>query len=804
MPISCKPILINSTPCNCVTAVTSSGDYGVASPLYPTTASLNALHTVQYDDRVVMYKRTATGWTEVQNYALGGGGTDTDTRIEFNQVLPNGEWEWEIRDVVANTILSTFTTPAIVTNTVSSPNDTVDVNLNVNDYELEVIHTTNPDGSITLNDGTVIAAPIAETVTTLTGVQATGKTIGTYTNEAAAVVDIKETITSFASITNGYQFVSEDGTVYPFTFTFDNSTPSAPQLLINYGATTVSTIPLNSYDVNITTSGGFTFNPTTDQITITETDGETHVIDLTPLRTTLTSVDNSVEIVPSVNPDGSTNYDLGVKAHTNQIETVPYTGTELPTTAGVNVGDTKTVQFSDGTVVSYTWDGADWVLDFDTQTYKLQSCSGVNLAKDTKVHQVQNLTRATGFGVAKLDNTDCLGHDDDYYNADLFSYQGSSSQGNTATYFYSRVLNGQNTNAGGYMTIAGQRDNTSSSAYGLIFGRSNNSSSEYNTILGGSNNTNTANIGGVGRNFILNGSANNLTGTGAYSSILNGDGNTLSNSDLTQVYGTANNVNNVNSGLVFGGFNTINNTGFKNNYNFTFGSSNAISGSRSTSNNYSFGTNNQITNTKVSATIGEDNRLYDNLITSSNPAYLEATYSFGIGHRLRMYGKENFTLGFKLQTTSLKHIAIGFENVLYPFTGVDDDDLATSTHSKEIGYQLGIGAGGNNTDAHAVRKDGRQMFRALYENIGFTGAFLPSQTNFTSAFEFNTIEQTGTSAFGGVRLAPMTQAQRNAMSTSMYQDGDIVYCKDCINPDNGFNGVYQYYQASSGTWINMH
>jgi len=138
MSKSCKPILVNNTPCNCVTAVTSSGDYGVASPLYPTTASLNALHTVQYNDMVVMYKKTATGWAEVQNYAFGGGGTDTDTRIEFNQVLPSGEWEWNIRDIVANTILSTFTTPAIVANTVSSPNGTVDVTLNGNDYEIEV------------------------------------------------------------------------------------------------------------------------------------------------------------------------------------------------------------------------------------------------------------------------------------------------------------------------------------------------------------------------------------------------------------------------------------------------------------------------------------------------------------------------------------------------------------------------------------------------------------------------------------------------------------------------------------------
>ena len=138
MSKSCKPILVDNTPCNCVTAVTSAGVYGTAPALYPTTASLNALHTVQYDDRIVIYKRVSTGWVEVHNYPYSGGTIDTDTRIEFSQVLPSGEWEWNIIDVVANTILSTFVTPAIVVTTVSSPTGSVDVVLNSNNYELEV------------------------------------------------------------------------------------------------------------------------------------------------------------------------------------------------------------------------------------------------------------------------------------------------------------------------------------------------------------------------------------------------------------------------------------------------------------------------------------------------------------------------------------------------------------------------------------------------------------------------------------------------------------------------------------------
>jgi hypothetical protein len=48
----------------------------------------------------------------------------------------------------------------------------------------------------------------------------------------------------------------------------------------------------------------------------------------------------------------------------NETIAAPYTGVELPSVSGVNVGDTKTVQFSDGTIVDYTWDGTTWVKDF--------------------------------------------------------------------------------------------------------------------------------------------------------------------------------------------------------------------------------------------------------------------------------------------------------------------------------------------------------------------------------------------------------------------------------------------------------
>ncbi len=53
----------------------------------------------------------------------------------------------------------------------------------------------------------------------------------------------------------------------------------------------------------------------------------------------------------------------------NETQAIPYTGVELPTTPGVNIDDTKTIQFSDGTIVNYTWDGSAWVVDFVEESF---------------------------------------------------------------------------------------------------------------------------------------------------------------------------------------------------------------------------------------------------------------------------------------------------------------------------------------------------------------------------------------------------------------------------------------------------
>jgi hypothetical protein len=500
MANNCKAVFVNNTPLVCTVTDNGDGTYTFNNHIDPPVT-----------------------WST--------GGADTDTSIVFNQVLPNGDWEFNVVDVLTNTVLTTFTVPAPTISIIDNGDNTftyIDVagNPTVIAYEHTLVDNndgtftfTQPDGTPTTIDvcklqqdsgcaatmvdngdgtytytdingvsttftggvanvlttitNTVIGhkiadytdenggiTPIYETISTLvnngdgtatftnedgavitfpiggvsivdntdgtylvtladgstitigdtsistlvdngdntytytdetgvatifdvTGVLTTitntivGNKIADYTDEAGGVTPINESITSFASITDGYQFTSEDGTVYPFTFTFDNTTPSAPQLLVNYGATIVATIPLNSYDVNIATTGGFALNPLTDVITITETDGETHTIDLSYLRSTLTSTDGSVQSIISINPDGSTNYDLGVKSHSNETQAIPYTGVELPTTPGINIGDTNSTQFSDGTVVNYTWDGTAWVVDF------VESCSEERICLNT-------------------------------------------------------------------------------------------------------------------------------------------------------------------------------------------------------------------------------------------------------------------------------------------------------------------------------------------------------------------------------------------------------------------------------------
>lgn len=111
---SCGRVIFeyNNTPCNCVTSETISGLYINGGANFPSNAANNSLHFVKYDDNVVVYKKTNTGWIEVQNYSIGG--SDTDTIIRFVEILPSGEWKWEVFDVVNNVVISNFNTPPVI------------------------------------------------------------------------------------------------------------------------------------------------------------------------------------------------------------------------------------------------------------------------------------------------------------------------------------------------------------------------------------------------------------------------------------------------------------------------------------------------------------------------------------------------------------------------------------------------------------------------------------------------------------------------------------------------------------------
>lgn len=55
---------------------------------------------------------------------------------------------------------------------------------------------------------------------------------------------------------------------------------------------------------------------------------------------------------------------IAVQVQLFDTQAVPYTGVELPTAPGINIGDTNSTQFNDGTVVNYTWDGVNWIPKF--------------------------------------------------------------------------------------------------------------------------------------------------------------------------------------------------------------------------------------------------------------------------------------------------------------------------------------------------------------------------------------------------------------------------------------------------------
>lgn len=132
----------------------------------------------------------------------------------------------------------------------------------------------------------------------------------------SATGGVTNPVTTIAAIPNGWQYTNEMGNVVTVTYNFNNTVPSNPvmEVIHDDGAvqSVVAVIPLNSYDVNIQTTGGFALDPLLDNITITETDGETHVIDLSYLKQNVISSDSSINITTTTDANGRETFDLSV------------------------------------------------------------------------------------------------------------------------------------------------------------------------------------------------------------------------------------------------------------------------------------------------------------------------------------------------------------------------------------------------------------------------------------------------------------------------------------------------------------
>jgi hypothetical protein len=94
----------------------------------------------------------------------------------------------------------------------------------------------------------------------------------------------------------------------------------------------------------------------------------TEVINFVGTTTDQNSGSTTVQDIADLAGGGSS------QIQSNETIAAPYTGVELPSVAGVNVGDTKTVKFNDGTVVNYTWDGSVWGLDFVNDWFEKRVC----------------------------------------------------------------------------------------------------------------------------------------------------------------------------------------------------------------------------------------------------------------------------------------------------------------------------------------------------------------------------------------------------------------------------------------------
>jgi hypothetical protein len=449
---------------------------------------------------------------------------------------------------------------------------------------------------------------------------------------------------------------------------------------------------------------------------------------------------------------------------------------------------------------------------------KYLKCDGTILSENTKVHNVQNITRQTGFGVVKLDNVDCLGNNDEYYDTNLNNYTANRSLNPANLGSKSRIINGNNNSIAlaGDWSLVGGTGSSSNDFLQNIYGEGNVgfAGAYYSTISGG-------NINKVYSPYSYIGTASNSTinNLSNYGTIINGNGNNITNS--------------IGAAII---------SGFQSNItNATFAYIGATKLSDITDAPYSSiigGLNQEINNSPYSAIFSGDNNLIQNGYNGNNfilNGTLNNILNIGSSSSLSGTFAPNALSAFShIENGRLNVISAGFSSS-NGFENINTA-LGTKTHGVYLKanntYSTIYGINNvtripspilgemdfyrNNEDLFVISNGSNLVVKEVGESNSFihkkngwtqinTGVQLPKtdlQTTPIAALHVETRDFTG-GASSGALLAPMTLAERNNIPLANLVDGLEIYCIDCVASD-GSTGIKQVYQASISTWRNLY
>lgn len=531
------------------------------------------------------------------------------------------------------------------------------------------------------------------------------------------------------------------------------------------------------------------------------------------------------------------------QVQSNNTQAIPYTGVELPVNPGINIGDTHTDKFDDGTIVFYTWDGTDWVVDF--------------VEEPTPIPTLTTVTGGTGLpNTATFDNgvdpptvfnyiegarhdlrltspiiergsdspTDAKGaqflHDsyshlngfsDNWIgalganrstlrlvnNGDLWSSANNSITANNVpslawrptknSYgaFHVGYFTTANIDGFGGFTFTHGHTNTNTSQLGFVSGLRNVNSGDVNFILGGQENINSATYGGV-----IAGTRNNNSNS-VNSIIVSG----VENINLSSNGGIFSGISCYNSGTsstIFGGFQNRNeNSNFSsilcgiNNINRSNGSL-ILTGNNNINNTVLGGNNDGL------SFIGSGNQC-----TTSDYSYYSAILS-GLKCTVKSAYSVNLN-GANNTTNSYAQISGGAGNV--EFSNQNPIDWASTDLLESIGNTLDVT---DRSNCRTVLKNGKTQINT--DGIAKNEALVRPQASLHIV-----------SSTEGVILTPMTQSQVNVYLSTLNLTSDIngiggnpnyskritVECTDCTSLDGSTLGVtLKIYPNAAGTaWV---